>query len=107
MSKTTLQQLDSILEQRKSAPADSSYVASLYHKGINQILKKVAEEAGETIIAAKDGDREQIIYETADLWFHTMVMLAQQNISSDDILTELERRFGLSGLEEKKQREKK
>lgn len=106
MNKTTLQQLDSILEQRKSAHADSSYVASLYHKGINQILKKVAEEAGETIIAAKDGEREQIIYETADLWFHTMVMLAQQNISSDDILAELERRFGLSGLQEKKQRKK-
>lgn len=104
MNKTTLQQLDIILEQRKSAPADSSYVSSLYHKGINQILKKVAEEAGETIIAAKDGDREQIIYETADLWFHTMVMLSQQNISSDDILGELERRFGLSGLDEKKQR---
>jgi phosphoribosyl-ATP pyrophosphohydrolase len=107
MNKTTLQQLDDILEQRKSADADSSYVSRLYHKGLNQILKKVAEEAGETIIAAKDGDRKQIIYETADLWFHTMVMLAQQNISSDDILKELEGRFGLSGLDEKKQRKKK
>ena len=106
MSNDTLQILDDILQQRKSASADSSYVASLYHKGLNQILKKVAEEAGETIIAAKDGDREQIIYETADLWFHTMVMLAQQNLSTHDILQELERRFGLSGLEEKKQRKK-
>jgi phosphoribosyl-ATP pyrophosphohydrolase len=106
MSNDTLQTLDDILQQRKSASADSSYVASLYHKGLNQILKKIAEEAGETIIAAKDGDREQIIYETADLWFHTMVMLAQQNLSTHDILQELERRFGLSGLEEKKQRKK-
>jgi phosphoribosyl-ATP pyrophosphohydrolase len=104
MSNDTLQKLDEILQQRKSAAADSSYVASLYHKGLNQILKKVAEEAGETIIAAKDGDREQIIYETADLWFHTMVMLAHNNLSTHDILQELERRFGLSGLEEKNQR---
>ncbi len=107
MSNHTLEKLDEILQQRKSASADSSYVASLYHKGLNQILKKVAEEAGETIIAAKDGDRKQIIYETADLWFHTMVMLADQNISTHDILNELERRFGLSGLDEKEQRSKK
>ncbi|MFK5985942.1 MAG: phosphoribosyl-ATP diphosphatase [Pseudomonadota bacterium] len=106
MTNNTLEKLDAILQQRKSASADSSYVASLYHKGINQILKKIAEEAGETIIAAKDGDRKQIIYETADLWFHTMVMLAEKNISSHDILKELERRFGLSGLDEKKQRKK-
>ena len=105
MSNDTLKTLDEILQQRKSAAPDSSYVASLYHKGLNQILKKVAEEAGETIIAAKDGDRDQIIYETADLWFHTMVMLAHNNLSTHDILQELERRFGLSGLEEKKQRE--
>jgi len=104
MSNDTLKSLDKILQQRKSAAPDSSYVASLYHKGLNQILKKMAEEAGETIIAAKDGDREQIIYETADLWFHTMVMLAHNNLSTHDILQELERRFGLSGLEEKKQR---
>jgi len=104
MSNDTLKNLDEILQQRKSAAPDSSYVASLYHKGLNQILKKVAEESGETIIAAKDGDREQIIYETADLWFHTMVMLAHNNLSTHDILQELERRFGLSGLEEKKQR---
>jgi phosphoribosyl-ATP pyrophosphohydrolase len=106
MSNDTLKNLDTILQQRKSASADSSYVASLYHKGLNQILKKIAEEAGETIIAAKDGDSEQIIYETADLWFHTMVMLAHNNLSTHDILLELERRFGLSGLEEKKQRSK-
>ncbi len=106
MSQNTLQNLDAILQQRKSASVDSSYVANLYHKGLNQILKKVAEEAGETIIAAKDGNREQIIHETADLWFHTMVMLAQHNLSTHDILQELDRRFGLSGLEEKKQRKK-
>jgi len=101
-----LNQLDEILTQRKSADADSSYVAKLYHKGDNTILKKVAEEAGETIIAAKDNDKQAIIYETADLWFHTLVMLAHHDLSSRDILLELQRRFGLSGLEEKKQRKK-
>jgi phosphoribosyl-ATP pyrophosphohydrolase len=106
MSKETLHKLEQVLEQRKSASADSSYVAGLYAKGINQILKKVAEECGETIIAAKDDDKKQIIYETADLWFHTLVMLVHQNISVDDVLQELERRFGLSGLEEKQQRNK-
>ena len=102
----TLKKLDQILEQRKNASADSSYVASLYHKGENAILKKVAEESGETIIAAKEGNSEQIIYETADLWFHTLVMLAHYGLNSEDVLKELERRFGLSGLEEKKQRKK-
>jgi len=106
MSNNTLEKLDTILQERKSASADSSYVASLYHKGLNEILKKIAEESGETIIAAKDDDRSQIIYETADLWFHTLVMLAEKNIPSSDILDELERRFGLSGLDEKKQRKK-
>ncbi len=101
----TLEQLEQVLQQRKSASADSSYVASLYHKGINQILKKVAEEAGETIIAAKDNQREAVIYETADLWFHTMVMLSHLDISSTEVLQELERRFGLSGLEEKRNRQ--
>ena len=102
----TLQQLAQILEQRKQEPADKSYVASLYAKGLNHILKKVGEEAAETIIAAKEGDREQIVYETADLWFHSMVMLADQGLGPDDVLAELQRRFGLSGLEEKAQRNK-
>ncbi|MCK4492779.1 MAG: phosphoribosyl-ATP diphosphatase, partial [Methylococcales bacterium] len=67
-------------------------------------LKKIGEEATETVMAAKDGDKEKIIYETADLWFHCMVLLAQQNLHPDDVLKELERRFGLSGLDEKVQR---
>lgn len=102
----TLNQLAAILEQRKQESPDSSYVASLYAKGLDTILKKIGEEATETVIAAKDGDKEQIIYETADLWFHCMVMLADQGLSPDDVLHELQRRFGLSGLEEKAQRKK-
>lgn len=101
-----LQQLSQILEQRKQESADKSYVASLYAKGLDTILKKIGEEATETVIAAKDGDKEQIVYETADLWFHCMVMLADQGLSADDVLVELQRRFGLSGLEEKAQRNK-
>ncbi len=104
--KDTLTQLAEVLEQRKQQSADKSYVASLYNKGLDTILKKIGEEATETVIAAKDGDKEQIIYETADLWFHCMVLLAQQDLHPDDVLKELERRFGLSGLEEKAQRTK-
>ncbi len=100
----TLTELAEVLEQRKTQSADKSYVASLYNKGLDGILKKIGEEATETVIAAKDGDKEQIIYETADLWFHCMVMLAQQGLHPDDVLNELQRRFGLSGLEEKAQR---
>jgi phosphoribosyl-ATP pyrophosphohydrolase len=102
----TLQQLADILEQRKLESADKSYVASLYAKGLDTILKKVGEEATETVIAAKNGDKEQIIYETADLWFHCLVMLADQGLGPNDVLQELQRRFGLSGLEEKTQRNK-
>ena len=101
-----LQQLADILEQRKQESADKSYVASLYAKGLDHILKKMGEEAIETVIAAKGGDKEQIIYETADLWFHSMVMLADQGLGPEDVLKELQRRFGLSGLEEKAQRNK-
>ncbi|MFP4611496.1 MAG: phosphoribosyl-ATP diphosphatase, partial [Thiohalophilus sp.] len=93
-----------VLEDRKGADADSSYVAGLYAKGLDAILKKIGEEATETVMAAKDGDREQIIYETADLWFHTLVMLAHQGLGPDQVLDELARRFGLSGLEEKANR---
>ena len=101
-----LTQLARVLEQRKQQSPDESYVASLYAKGLNSILKKIGEEATETVIAAKDGDKKQIVYETADLWFHSMVMLADQGLGPDDVLQELQRRFGLSGLEEKAQREK-
>ena len=99
-----LQELAQTLEQRKQEPADKSYVAGLYASGLDKILKKIGEEATETVIAAKDGDKQQIVYETADLWFHCMVMLADQGLGPDDVLQELQRRFGLSGLEEKAQR---
>ncbi|OQK16853.1 phosphoribosyl-ATP pyrophosphatase [Methyloprofundus sedimenti] len=101
-----LTELAVILEQRKQESAESSYVASLYAKGLDTILKKIGEEATETVIAAKDGNKEQIIYETADLWFHCMVLLAEQGLHPDDVLNELQRRFGLSGLKEKAQRQK-
>jgi len=101
-----LEQLTEVLEQRKSASADSSYVAGLYDKGLDAILKKIGEEATETVMAAKDGDRQKIVYETADLWFHTLIMLSHQGLTADDVLVELARRFGLSGLEEKANRPK-
>lgn len=100
----TLNRLAEVLESRKSADPQSSYVAKLYAKGMDSILKKVGEEAAETIIAAKDGDPQKIIYETADLWFHTLVMLAHAGLHPDDILNELARREGLSGLAEKASR---
>lgn len=96
-----LTQLAQVLEQRKQADPESSYVAKLYSKGLDAILKKIGEEATETVMAAKDGDAEKIIYETADLWFHSMVLLAQQGLGPNDVLKELDRRFGLSGLDEK------
>lgn len=99
-----LQQIAQILEQRKLETADKSYVASLYAKGLDTILKKIGEEAAETIIAGKGGDKQQIVYETADLWFHSMVLLASQGLGPEDVLNELQRRFGLSGLAEKAQR---
>ena len=99
-----LTQLAEVLEARKGAAPDSSYVASLYAKGLDTILKKIGEEATETVLAAKGGNPEQIVYETADLWFHTLVMLAQQGLGPQQVLAELERRFGLSGLEEKASR---
>lgn len=99
-----LKELAQILEARKKASPETSYVASLYARP-DKILEKIGEEATETIIAAKNGDRAQIIHETADLWFHTMVMLAERSLSPDDILNELARRFGVSGHDEKASRE--
>lgn len=96
-----LSEIAEVLEQRKGAAPESSYVAGLYAKGLDTILKKIGEEATETVIAGKQGDREQIVYETADLWFHCLVLLASQDLGPDDVLQELQRRFGLSGLEEK------
>lgn len=101
-----LNRLAELLEARKSADPTSSYVAKLYSKGIDSILKKVGEEAAETIIAAKNGHKEDIIYETADLWFHTLIMLANAGLKPEDVLNELARREGLSGLVEKANREK-
>lgn len=101
MSHDILTQLAEVLEQRKQAAPDSSYVAGLYHKGLDAILKKIGEEATETVMAAKDGNKQQIIYEIADLWFHCMVLMAQQDLKPEQVLQELQRRFGLSGLDEK------
>jgi phosphoribosyl-ATP pyrophosphohydrolase len=101
----TLNRLAELLEQRKSADPQTSYVAKLYAKGMDSILKKVGEEATETIIAAKNGDKELLIYETADLWFHTLVMLAQAGLKPQDVLDELARREGLSGIAEKASRQ--
>jgi len=103
---STLKKLAAVLEARKSADPGSSYVAGLYDKGLDAILKKVGEEATETVIAATQDDDMQLVHETADLWFHTLVMLAHRGLGPDDVLAELERRFELSGLDEKAAREK-
>jgi phosphoribosyl-ATP pyrophosphohydrolase len=105
MSDDILLRLMTVLASRKDAEPDSSYVAGLYAKGLDAILKKIGEESAETIIAAKSGDRQQIVHETADLWFHCLVMLAQQNLHARQVLEELERRFGVSGIDEKAARE--
>jgi len=102
-----LHKIAEVLESRKQAEADSSYVASLYAKGQDAILKKIGEEATETVMAAKDGDKDQIVYETADLWFHTLVLLANEGLGPEDVLAELDRRFGTSGHDEKASREAK
>ena len=105
-----LNTLAQTLEDRKQADAGSSYVASLYAKGLDKILEKVGEEAFETVLAAKNAQhdassRDKVIYETADLWFHCLVMLAELDIRPEEILNELARREGLSGLEEKASRQ--
>ncbi|MBK1629199.1 phosphoribosyl-ATP diphosphatase [Thiohalocapsa halophila] len=99
-----LTRLAEVLEARKAADPESSYVAKLYAKGLDAILKKVGEEATETVMAAKDGVPERLVAEVADLWFHTLVLLVQQGHHPDQVLAELERRFGLSGIEEKARR---
>ncbi|AHI29854.1 phosphoribosyl-ATP diphosphatase [Marinobacter similis] len=104
-----LQQLAQVLEARKQADPDTSYVASLHAKGLNKILEKVGEECTETLLAAKDaehsGDTSNVVYETADLWFHSLVMLSRLGLGPNEILDELARRFDLSGLEEKASRD--
>ncbi|MDK4564432.1 phosphoribosyl-ATP diphosphatase [Kingella kingae] len=103
---TILTQIQAIIEQRQSASPDESYTAQLLHKGEDKILKKVIEEAGEVLMASKDGDAQHLVYEVADLWFHTMILLAHHQLSADDVLQELARRQGLSGLAEKAARPK-
>ena len=104
MSQDVLEQVYEVLQSRVDADPSSSYAASLYHKGLDAILKKVGEEATETVMAAKDGDANKIIYEIADLWFHTMVLLVQQGLNPQQVLDELDRRMGTSGLAEKASR---
>jgi len=104
MTDEILKRLAATLEQRKHADPDSSYVASLYAKGLPTILKKIGEESTELVLAANSGEKSAIIHETADLWFHTLVLLAQTGLKPEEVLAELERRFGRSGLEEKRTR---
>jgi phosphoribosyl-ATP pyrophosphohydrolase len=99
-SNDTLARLAEVIAQRRGGDPERSYVARLFHKGTDAILKKVGEEATEVVMAAKDGDATKIVYEVADLWFHSMIALAQFGLTPNDVLAELERREGLSGLEE-------
>ena len=101
-----LERLEAVLAERRGADPASSYVASLHAKGLDQILKKVAEEAVETVIASKGGERGSIVHETADLWFHCLVMLTWHGIPVAEVLAELERREGRSGIDEKASRPK-
>ncbi len=103
-----IEKLTEVLSSRRQADPDSSYVAQLHNKGLDHILKKVGEESAEVLIAAKaseyDHNLDAVVYETADLWFHTMVMLSHLGLEPADVLNELDRRFGLSGIEEKASR---
>lgn len=98
---TILTEIQNVIDSRKGRNPEESYVAQLLHKGGDKILKKVIEEAGEVLMASKDGDKQHLIYETADLWFHSMVLLAHHGLRVEDITAELARRQGLSGLAEK------
>jgi len=99
-----LRRLGEVIAARKRGDPSASYVASLFAKGEDAILKKVAEEAAETVLAAKGGDKLQVVRETADLWFHSMVLLAWHDLGPEDVLAELRRREGISGIAEKKSR---
>ena len=99
--------LEKILEERKSATADQSYVSSLYDKGTDSILEKIREESEEVINAVNQEGREEVIHEVADLWFHLLVLLRYENITIDEIESELDKRFGISGHDEKASRESK
>ena len=106
MNRDILQRLAETLEMRKQASPDSSYAAKLFNKGEDAILKKIGEEATEVILAGKSGDKDNLVYETADLWFHCMLLLAHHGLSAEQVLEELARREGLSGLAEKAARSK-
>ncbi len=99
-SNDTLARLAQVIDARRGGDPDKSYVARLFSKGGDAILKKIGEEATETVMAGKDGDRQKIVYEVADLWFHSMLLLAHVGLKPADVLAELERREGQSGLEE-------
>ena len=99
-SNDTLARLAAVIDARRGGDPDKSYVARLFHKGTDAILKKVGEEATEVVMAAKDGARERLVGEVADLWFHSMIALAAFGLTPADVLAELERREGLSGLDE-------
>jgi len=101
-----LRRLERVIAERRAADPASSYVAALFAKGGDAIMKKVAEEAAETLLASKDGDKLHVVRETADLWFHSLVLLAWHGLGPDDVLAELERREGVSGIAEKKSRAK-
>jgi phosphoribosyl-ATP pyrophosphohydrolase len=101
MNEDTLQILFKTILERKAHPSENSYTAALLGKGIDKILKKLGEESTELVIAGKGGDRDEVIYETADLFYHTLVLLAYHDVSLDEVYGELRRRFGMSGLEEK------
>ena len=101
MSDAILKQLADVIDSRKGGDAESSYVARLFSRGDDAILKKIGEEATETVMAAKDGARDRIVSETADLWFHCMIMLSHYGLRPEDVLAELQRRAGTSGIEEK------
>jgi len=90
-----------VVEERRNADPSSSYVARLQAGAPDSILKKIGEEATELVIAAKDADRSAVVHETADLWFHTLVLLGACKIGQDEVMAELERRFGVSGIDEK------
>ena len=100
-----LNKLAQVLEQRKRADPESSYVASLHARGEDTILKKIGEESAELIIAGKTRDRQAVVHETADLWFHSLVLLSSLDLGPNDVFLELDRRFGQSGVDEKASRD--
>ena len=102
-----LERLADVVESRKSGDPETSYVSRLFARGPDAILKKVGEEATETVMAAKDGDKLRIVGETADLWFHCLIMLAQYGLRPSDVLAELKRREGISGIDEKAARDER